>query len=238
MNKMIDVFKINLWNDICKLIFHQPTLFYCTTLIEMSNNRCWFLCNYRGTGGHDSLLWASHSTGKWVKHLHKTSQTMDFVFLHVSSPPLFISNAVHYTRPVIILGPMKDRVNDDLISEFPHKFGSCVPREFMATTTFKQYNQHDGSVKNKLVPFPHLQIRLVQGERTRWTVRITTLWVRESRWRKTFRIINSSRQDNSTRTSTGRAFCPSELWLRGYAPRFMLPTVGLSYQMGFGLFGL
>lgn len=36
---------------------------------------------------------------------------------------------VNYTRPVIVLGPMKDRVNDDLISEFPDKFGSCVPRE-------------------------------------------------------------------------------------------------------------
>uniref|UniRef100_A0A3B4ASW9 Uncharacterized protein n=1 Tax=Periophthalmus magnuspinnatus TaxID=409849 RepID=A0A3B4ASW9_9GOBI len=34
---------------------------------------------------------------------------------------------VSYTRPVIILGLMKDRVNDDLISEFPDKFGSCVP---------------------------------------------------------------------------------------------------------------
>ncbi|KAJ8418911.1 hypothetical protein AAFF_G00004100 [Aldrovandia affinis] len=34
---------------------------------------------------------------------------------------------VSYTRPVIILGPMKDRINDDLISEFPDKFGSCVP---------------------------------------------------------------------------------------------------------------
>ncbi|XP_057712532.1 discs large homolog 1-like protein isoform X11 [Corythoichthys intestinalis] len=34
---------------------------------------------------------------------------------------------VTYTRPVIILGPMKDRINDDLISEFPDKFGSCVP---------------------------------------------------------------------------------------------------------------
>ncbi|XP_074658045.1 disks large homolog 1-like isoform X2 [Tubulanus polymorphus] len=32
-----------------------------------------------------------------------------------------------YTRPVIILGPLKDRINDDLISEFPDKFGSCVP---------------------------------------------------------------------------------------------------------------
>ncbi|XP_041126915.1 disks large homolog 1-like isoform X29 [Polyodon spathula] len=34
---------------------------------------------------------------------------------------------VNYSRPVIVLGPMKDRVNDDLISEFPDKFGSCVP---------------------------------------------------------------------------------------------------------------
>uniref|UniRef100_A0A8D2ZRB1 Disks large-like 2 n=1 Tax=Scophthalmus maximus TaxID=52904 RepID=A0A8D2ZRB1_SCOMX len=34
---------------------------------------------------------------------------------------------VSYARPVIILGPMKDRINDDLISEFPDKFGSCVP---------------------------------------------------------------------------------------------------------------
>uniref|UniRef100_A0A8C5AYY0 Discs, large homolog 4a (Drosophila) n=1 Tax=Gadus morhua TaxID=8049 RepID=A0A8C5AYY0_GADMO len=32
-----------------------------------------------------------------------------------------------YARPVIILGPTKDRLNDDLLSEFPDKFGSCVP---------------------------------------------------------------------------------------------------------------
>lgn len=25
---------------------------------------------------------------------------------------------------------MKDRINDDLISEFPDKFGSCVPRKY------------------------------------------------------------------------------------------------------------
>lgn len=37
---------------------------------------------------------------------------------------------VKYTRPVIILGPLKDRINDDLISEFPDKFGSCVPRTY------------------------------------------------------------------------------------------------------------
>lgn len=44
---------------------------------------------------------------------------------------IFLSlSAVNYTRPVIILGPMKDRINDDLISEFPDKFGSCVPRKY------------------------------------------------------------------------------------------------------------
>jgi len=35
---------------------------------------------------------------------------------------------VDHTRPVIILGPLKDRFNDDLISEDTEKFGSCVPR--------------------------------------------------------------------------------------------------------------
>ncbi|PWA18748.1 hypothetical protein CCH79_00005644 [Gambusia affinis] len=51
-----------------------------------------------------------------------------------------VFNHLHYTRPVIILGPMKDRVNDDLISEFPHKFGSCVPH----TTRPRRENEMDG----------------------------------------------------------------------------------------------
>ncbi|XP_048839459.1 disks large homolog 3-like isoform X7 [Brienomyrus brachyistius] len=51
-----------------------------------------------------------------------------------------IRQEIHYTRPVIILGPMKDRINDDLISEFPHKFGSCVPH----TTRPRRENEMDG----------------------------------------------------------------------------------------------
>uniref|UniRef100_A0A8C3XFZ4 Discs large MAGUK scaffold protein 2 n=1 Tax=Cyanoderma ruficeps TaxID=181631 RepID=A0A8C3XFZ4_9PASS len=47
---------------------------------------------------------------------------------------------LNYTRPVIILGPMKDRINDDLISEFPDKFGSCVPH----TTRPKRDYEVDG----------------------------------------------------------------------------------------------
>lgn len=59
---------------------------------------------------------------------------------------------VHYTRPVIILGPMKDRVNDDLISEFPHKFGSCVPREF--TDTDGLGSRREGVIENSPVSLP------------------------------------------------------------------------------------
>ncbi|XP_051810896.1 disks large homolog 3 isoform X10 [Acanthochromis polyacanthus] len=64
-----------------------------------------------------------------------------------------IRQEIHYTRPVIILGPMKDRVNDDLISEFPHKFGSCVPRELATRNTSQQCTKHNSGDRNKLVPF-------------------------------------------------------------------------------------
>lgn len=51
-----------------------------------------------------------------------------------------IRQEINYARPVIILGPMKDRINDDLISEFPDKFGSCVPH----TTRQKRDYEVDG----------------------------------------------------------------------------------------------
>ncbi|XP_019620397.1 PREDICTED: disks large homolog 1-like [Branchiostoma belcheri] len=51
-----------------------------------------------------------------------------------------VQQELKYTRPVIILGPLKDRVNDDLISEFPDKFGSCVPH----TTRSKREYEVDG----------------------------------------------------------------------------------------------
>ncbi|XP_031552782.1 disks large homolog 1-like isoform X2 [Actinia tenebrosa] len=42
------------------------------------------------------------------------------------------------TRPVIVLGPLKDRINDDLISEFPEKFGSCVPHTTRARRDYEE----------------------------------------------------------------------------------------------------
>ncbi|XP_054879428.1 disks large homolog 2-like isoform X1 [Poeciliopsis prolifica] len=47
---------------------------------------------------------------------------------------------IDYARPVIILGPMKDKINEDLIVEFPDKFGSCVPH----TTRPKRSYEVDG----------------------------------------------------------------------------------------------
>uniref|UniRef100_A0A8P4G8W7 Discs, large homolog 4a (Drosophila) n=1 Tax=Dicentrarchus labrax TaxID=13489 RepID=A0A8P4G8W7_DICLA len=63
------------------------------------------------------------------------SQALDFNFgevFHVMDTGMnkvssLSLSVVDYARPVIILGPTKDRVNDDLLSEFPDKFGSCVP---------------------------------------------------------------------------------------------------------------
>ncbi|XP_076876624.1 disks large homolog 2 isoform X2 [Brachyhypopomus gauderio] len=48
-----------------------------------------------------------------------------------------IRQEITYARPVIILGPMKDRINDDLISEFPDKFGSCVPHTTRARRDYE-----------------------------------------------------------------------------------------------------
>ncbi len=35
-----------------------------------------------------------------------------------------------YARPVIILGPLKEDINDMLVQEFPDKFAGCVPRKY------------------------------------------------------------------------------------------------------------
>ena len=38
-----------------------------------------------------------------------------------------IQEEINYARPVIILGPLKDQINEDLISEYADRFGSCTP---------------------------------------------------------------------------------------------------------------
>ncbi|CAG2169841.1 unnamed protein product [Oppiella nova] len=48
-----------------------------------------------------------------------------------------VQQEVSYARPVIVLGPIKDRINDDLISEYPERFGSCVPHTTRAKRDFE-----------------------------------------------------------------------------------------------------
>ncbi|XP_041482791.1 discs large homolog 1-like protein isoform X2 [Lytechinus variegatus] len=105
---------------------------------------------------------------KFKKNRDSDQETSDpelssSVIVSTSSQPAFTSNAsdsessyrneeiilsyeavvqqeIKYTRPVIILGPGKDRVNDDLISEMPDEFGSCVPH----TTRARRPHEVDG----------------------------------------------------------------------------------------------
>jgi len=51
-----------------------------------------------------------------------------------------IQQELKYTRPVIVLGPIKDRINNDLIYDYPDKFGCCVPH----TTREKKDNEING----------------------------------------------------------------------------------------------
>lgn len=51
-----------------------------------------------------------------------------------------IQQELKYTRPVIVLGPIKDRINNDLIYDFPDKFGCCVPH----TTRERKEDEIDG----------------------------------------------------------------------------------------------
>uniref|UniRef100_A0A3Q4B8U1 PDZ domain-containing protein n=1 Tax=Mola mola TaxID=94237 RepID=A0A3Q4B8U1_MOLML len=112
-----------------------------------------------------------------------------------------------YARPVIILGPTKDRVNDDLLSEFPDKFGSCVPRKCRACVNGKfDVNKHEATVRDSP------QTRLVLAGTTRLTGGTITLCRHGNRWSGTSRPIASSRRGSTTTTCTGHRCRASGRW--------------------------
>lgn len=59
---------------------------------------------------------------------------------NVLSYEAVVRQELKYTRPVIILGPLKDRISDDLLAEYPDKFASCIPH----TTRPKRDSEVDG----------------------------------------------------------------------------------------------
>ncbi|XP_036426176.1 disks large homolog 1 isoform X8 [Colossoma macropomum] len=84
------------------------------------------------------------SDDKGMKHVTSNASDSESSYRgqeeYVLSYETVMQQEVNYTRPVIVLGPMKDRINDDLISEFPDKFASCVPH----TTRPKRDYEVDG----------------------------------------------------------------------------------------------
>lgn len=58
----------------------------------------------------------------------------------VLSYELVTQQEVKYARPVLVLGPLKDRINDDLLADLPQKFGNCVPH----TTRQRRDTEVDG----------------------------------------------------------------------------------------------
>ena len=44
----------------------------------------------------------------------------------------FFSSSVDYARPVIIFGPFKEILHDQLLNDHPDKFGNCIPRIYLS----------------------------------------------------------------------------------------------------------
>ena len=36
---------------------------------------------------------------------------------------------INYMRPIVILGPKKDQIMEDLVQDYPSRFGVCIPRK-------------------------------------------------------------------------------------------------------------
>uniref|UniRef100_A0A7E4ZZ59 Disks large homolog 1 n=1 Tax=Panagrellus redivivus TaxID=6233 RepID=A0A7E4ZZ59_PANRE len=67
----------------------------------------------------------------FVKSTEKLNEYTDHDLNTAEEPvhsyePVELQN-INYVRPVIILGSLKDRINDTLVSQFPNRFSSCVP---------------------------------------------------------------------------------------------------------------
>ena len=76
----------------------------------------------------------------WLKKLNSEDniELTRIPFYHNarSCPVKFFLFSVKYKRPIIILGPLKDRISDTLLAEYPDTFASCVPRTLFIYCSF------------------------------------------------------------------------------------------------------
>lgn len=90
-------------------------------------------------GGRQSSMSEKHSASKkslslsrkfpFMKSKERVNDESDVERMEDSilSYEVVEEQRLNYVRPVVVLGPLKDRVNDDLISEYPDRYASCVP---------------------------------------------------------------------------------------------------------------
>lgn len=83
-----------------------------------------------------SAISGASSTG----NVHSVESDQNSLNDNILSYEVVVKREVNYARPVIVLGPFKDQINEDLISEFPDRFGSCVPH----TTRPRKEGEVDG----------------------------------------------------------------------------------------------
>ncbi|WAR28543.1 DLG2-like protein [Mya arenaria] len=100
-------------------------------VVNASDDEWWQAKRILPTGDEEGIEWKGRSGRE--RKLSRGDEP-------ILSYEAVVQQELKYTRPVIILGPLKDRINDDLISEFPEKFGSCVPH----TTRENRDHEVDG----------------------------------------------------------------------------------------------
>lgn len=83
-----------------------------------------------------SAISGASSTG----NVHSVEMDQNSLNDNILSYEVVVKREINYARPVIVLGPFKDQINEDLISEFPDRFGSCVPH----TTRPRKEGEVDG----------------------------------------------------------------------------------------------
>jgi len=73
-----------------------------------------------------------------TQSLNSTDQQDEWI---LSYEPV-TQQSIDYVRPIVILGPMKDRIMEDLIQDRPQKFGVCIPH----TTRAPRANEVHGAL--------------------------------------------------------------------------------------------
>ena len=104
-------------------------------------------------------------------------------------------------RPIVILGPLKDRIMEDLVGDYPEKFGVCIPREL---TAVKWITTHLKLLKYPIFPYNEgVQILIHFGLSRRFLtakgIKMLTLLYRGSHIRVKFLTLDSDKLEFHTK---------------------------------------